>query len=648
MISYGYGKVLHVNLSTGGIEKRDIAPEFARKFGGGIGFGCKILYDEVGPDIDPLSPDNVVIIASGPLTSTQAPCASRVEITTKDPLTGSIGSGNTGGMLGPALKRAGFDAIVIKGRAEKPAYLWINDDVVEIRDASHLWGQDTYATTDIVKREAALGKVSVLAIGPAGENVVRFSCPVTDYYHFAARSGSGPVMGAKRLKAIAVRGTGAVQIARPGEFRKAVREAKERILSQQMSATGYDGAVEDAVKHGWLPARNFQTGFLPQFSETRGLDASQKYSSKRLGTCYACPRQCMSVVEVKEGKYAGFKCAPSGRPGMVLAWGATCAIDNLPAIWKCNDLCSHLGMDYGSTTNSIAFAMELFQRELITKMDTDGLELSWGNEDAVIEMLPRIALRKGFGDVLADGVLAAAKKIGKGAERYAMTIKGRELAWSDPRAGTRGFTFGYLTNPRGGDNVKSTHCIYHETYNPDWWVDKFDMFEDVKEKIYSGVPLPPQELYSTWEGKPMMGKWFEDLVSVFNSLVVCFFAGATIIGPTHLAKLYSACTGWDTTPQEMMRLGERVFNLLKAYTVRQGLSRKDDYLPDRFYTEPLPEGPAKGAVLSRGKIDQLLDEYYGLRGWDKESSFPTQEKLVELGLVDIANDLLERGKLPKR
>ncbi len=645
MISYGYGKILDVDLSTGQIVKKDVEPQFAREYIGGMGFSGKILYDEVGADVDPFSPKNVVIFANGPLTGIPVSWAGRTEITTKSALTGSIGTGNTGGVWGARLKHAGFDLIVVRNQAEKPAYLWIDDDVVEIRDASHLWGQDVYATSDIIEREAAPRKVSVLAIGPAGENLVRYACPVNDYYHVAARCGAGAVMGAKRLKAIAVRGTGAVKLARPKEFQEAVREVRQRLMMSGDALRSVFGAGGDVIKRhleqGSLPAKNYQTGVLPQWLETRGRDVVQKYFTVTKQNCYACPNiQCL-LTEVKEGKYAGTK-VRGVNPGVVFEWGAKCAIDNLPAIAKIKELSHHFGMDYVSAAGVIAFAIELFQRGLITKMDTDGLELSWGNEDAAIQMLHKIAFRDGFGDVLAEGSLQAARTIGKGAEQYVMTIKGMEMGLTgDPRAGTKGWVFEDLTNPRGGDNVKGTH-MYADLYNPNWWVDKFDMFEDVKQKIYT---MPPQEVSSTWEGKALMCKWFEDLYSALNALGLSFFpAGMSLaVGPTHLSKLFAACTGWDTTPQDIMNFGEKIFTLLKAYNVRHGLTRKDDTWPDRFYTEPLPEGPAKGAVFSRETINRVLDEYYELRGWDKESSFPTKEKLVELGLVDIANDLLKRG-----
>jgi aldehyde:ferredoxin oxidoreductase len=650
-ILYGYGKILDVDLSTGKLITREIDPRFAREFIGGMGFGCKILYDEVGTEVDPFGPNNIVIFANGPLTGTRAPCSGRTEITTKSPLTGSIGTGNTGGVLGAALKRAGFDLIVIRNKAEKPVYLWIDNEVAEIREASHLWGKDTRLTSDILRKElgsSIASQVSVLAIGPAGEHLVRYACPVNDYYHTAARGGAGGVMGAKRLKAIAVRGTGTLKIAWPKEFQAAAREARERTLAADKAWTKMPGSPQAMIKmvleRGSLPAKNFQTGVLPQWVESRGQDIAQRYVTKKEGTCFACPISCFNLAEVKEGKYAGVKANRALHAGVVVDWGAKCAIDNLPAIWKCKELCQSLGMDYASAAGCIAFTMELFQRGILTKKDTDGLDLSWGNEDAVIEMLNKIAFREGFGDVLAEGSLRAAKSIGKGAEQYVMATKGMEMMSLDPRSGLRGWVFGELTNPRGGDNLKSTH-FFADQYNPNWWVDQFDMFENVREKIYN---MSPQEVSSTWEGKAMMCKWFEDLYSAINALGVCFFPSGfrLALGPTYFSKLFSACTGWDTSPEEIMKFGEKVFTLLKAYTVRQGLSRKDDTWPERFYREPLPEGPAKGAVLSREVIDRLLDEYYELRGWDKKSGLPTVQKLIELGLSDVASDLLRQTLKP--
>ncbi len=649
MSPYGYGKILDIDLSTGKVVKRDIDPEFAKKYIGGMGFSIKILYDEVGPEVDPLGPDNIVIFANGPLTGTQAPCSGRIEITTKSPLTGNIGTGNSGGRWGAQLKHAGYDLIIVRKQAEKPVYLWINDDEVELKEATHLWGKDTWQTTDILLKELKArdkADISVLAIGQAGENLVKFACPLNDYYHVASRTSAGAVMGSKKLKAIAVRGTGVVKVAQPEEFRKAVKEARERILDSEKAKNMPGGPPEPrqgSLDRGCLTGKNYQTGVLPRWIETRGLDVAKKYITQKDGTCYACPIPCFNRVEVKDGKYAGVIENRGQMPGVVNDWGAKLAIESLPAIWRCKELCQHLGMDYVAVSGAIGLCMELFQRGILTAKDTDGLELTWGNEDATIQMIQKIANRDGFGNLLAEGTVKAAETIGHGAERYAMVIKGMDMMIPDPRTGRRGWLFGSLTNPKGGDNVKTTHC-HLEHFHPQWWADQFDMPDEVKAKIFA---VPPETLGDTWEGKPTMCKWFEELYSSVNSFGICFFpAGFNMaLGPTHLSHLYSAATGWSMTPQESQKAGERVFNLFKAYAVRTGLSRKDDDWPARFYEEPMPEGPTKGAILSRNTIQGLLDEYYSLRGWNVERGIPTRERLAELGLDDVAADLEKRGKL---
>lgn len=648
---YGYGKRLDIDLSTGSIVKSDIDPTFAQEFVGGMGFSCKILFDEVGTGIDPLSPDNIVVIANGTLTGTNAPCAARTEVTTKHPMTGNIGTGNTGGSWGTMLKRAGFDLIIIRKKAEKPVYLWIEDGKCELRDASHLWGKDIYETSGILEKElkpSNPSQVKVMAIGTAGENMVRFACAINEYYHCAARNGAGAVMGSKNLKAIAVYGTGALNPARPEEFSAAVKEARQR-LKEREKAQSLWGQQRDytleMLKTGCLPGKNFQTGIMPNWEETRTLAVHRKYTTgEQLGTCHACPISCFLGAEIKEGKYAGTTVSRGTHPGVVFDFGAKCGIESLPAIWTCKQLTHKLGMDYPSASGTIAFAMELYQRGIITKKDTDGLELKWGDEDLVIELLHKMAKREGFGNLLAEGSARMAKKIGKGAEKYVMATKGIEMMSHDPRTGSRGYCFGDMTNPRGGDNVKNTHFAA-DKYVPNWWLDKFDMFDEVKEKAYC---VPPEQTASTWAGKPMMTKWFEDLSSLQNALGICIYpAGLSLaLGPTHFARLYSAFTGFDTTPREIMHLAEKVFAIFKAYAIREGFARKADSFPDRFYEEPLPEGPTKGAMLSRKEMDKLLDEYYVLRGYDKESGIPTREKFLELGLGDVADELARLGKLP--
>ena len=624
MVSFGYGKILDIDLESRKIVKRDIDSDFARHYIGGIGFGCKILYDEVRPEVDPLSPENIVIFANGPFTGTLAPCGGRTELTTKHPLTGSIGTGNTGGVWGARLKHAGFDVIVVRNKSEKPVYLWIDNDNVEIKEAGHLWGKDARITSDILREELS-PRVAVMAIGQAGENLVRYAFPLNDYYHVAGRSGTGGVMGSKMLKAVAVRGTGAPKPTRPQEFREAVKEARERVKAGDQAF--------------WKPGPTSMEVFH-RSGERPGLGRSDqlKYATGKGAICYACAMNCYNDMgEVKEGKYAGLIESNITRTLVIGVFGGQLGIDNLPAIWKCKEVTQRLGMDYESAAGTIAFAMRLLEEGIITTRDTDGMELRRGDEAAIIQMLYKIALREGFGDVLADGSVRAAKRIGKGAEQYVRTVKGMEsgggIGAIRNGAASNWWFLGILTNPRG-DLTTSTHFTAAQP-NPYWSIDKYDMFEDIKQKIYS---VPPEQVSSTWEGKAMMIKWFEDLHSLADALGICFFPThmRLALGPTYLSRLFSAYTGFDTNPEDFMKSGERLFNLFKAYTVRQGLTRKDDCFPGGFN-----QGSAE-----KERIDQWLDEYYELRGWDKTLGVPTKEKLNELGLSDIAEELLELGRLP--
>ncbi len=634
MTLHGYGKILDVDLASGTIEQKEIEPEFARKYIGGVGFGSKFLFDEVGPDVDPLSPENIVIFSNGPLTGSRAPAGSRIEITTKHPLTGGIGTGNSGGVWGGILKQAGFDVIILRNESEKPVYLSVNDNEAELIDASNLWGKDSREATEIIEQDLP-GKSAVIAIGQAGENLVRFACPLNDYYHAAGRCGAGVVMGAKKVKAVAVRGAKAApEPARPKEFQKAVREARERLREADKAfwATGPHDILRGMMIGGKLSVTQ---------------EVVKQYVTRRGTACYGCPVTCYNgIAEVKEGKYAGLVMANAERSAIVGQFGGQLGIDNLPAIWKCKDLCNRYGMDFYTASGIIGFAMELYKQGIISKSDTDGLDLVWGNEDAIIEMLRKIAFREGIGDVLAEGSARASKKIGRGAEEYSVTIKGMD-AGSGPRlfGGEISFPFlANLTNPRGADIIKTTHH-HGNQYNPNWWSEQHDMPEDMKEKIYG---KPPVELVTSHDGLKYMYKWFEDMHSLGDSMGICFVATHMRIafGPTYLNNLYSTYTGFDTTPEELITTAERLFTMFKAYIFRQGLNRKDDNWPDRFYEEPMKDGPSKGMVLPREKVDRLLDDYYELRGWDKKTGVPTMKKLKELGLDEEAAELARYGRLP--
>lgn len=632
---YGYaGKILEVSLPQK-MTKEDLDPRIARRFLGGLGFNAKILYDETGPEIDPLSPENIVVISPGALTGTGAPTSCRTEVTTKSPLTGIIGTGNIGGSWGSELKHAGYDALVIRNKSPKPVYLLIDEDRAEIREASYLWGKDTWETAAVLKKE--LGQdLSIMSIGQAGENLVRFATVVVDYQHAAGRCHAGAVLGSKKLKAIAVRGTKRIAVKSPKEFEVATRKAYERIQS-------YPGwGIRE--KAGSIAVAT------PEYAET-----AEQHLVKGDESCFCpCPMAayygCTLTTEIKTGRYAGTKVVAAGLSlfsGMARALGIS-----LQASWKLKELNNRLGLDYWR--GPLAFAMELYREKIITRQDTDGLELTEGNESAIMDMLRRIAYREGFGAVLAEGSERASEITGRGAANHVRTIKGMEFG-EDPRLVRWEFQLSFLTNPRGGDDLKGTHGLtdfpglprwaqrlnWSEDKYLEWLLNRLDMFDDVKEAIF-GVPPKLSDLDA-----PMLTKWYNDLTCVYNSLGFCMFSGTTVgaLGPTHYAELYSTCTGLTVTPLELMRTGERIFNLMRAYNIREGMKREHDHWPQRFYQEPLKREDGKTRKLPKERVDQLLDRYYKLRGWDVETGVPTRWKLNELQLGDVADQLLRSKHL---
>jgi aldehyde:ferredoxin oxidoreductase len=656
-MDYGYtGKILQIDLGRSKIVETDIGATMKTKFLGGLGIASKILFDEVGPAVDPLSPYNIVIIAAGPLTGTVVPTSSRAEITTKSPLTGVVGTGNFGGFWGVRLKKAGYDAVVVRGRSCNPKYLWVDEDSVELRSADALWGRDSWETTDILKDELA-DDVSVMAIGPAGENLVRFACPIFDYAHAPGRSHAGCILGAKGLKAIAVRGTREIPVASPKKLRIIISAILTRLSSYpekgDRQTVGSNYLTKATLEAGHLVVGNYQKTSLPKDSEIYELpESAEKHLEIGAEYGHNCPMGrsygCDLVARVEA-------CGPHGSrlEGVAFSlpgyeWGAKCGIKSYPDMWRCRMLCNRYGMDQ---VGPIPFAIELFEKGIITKRDTDGLELMYGEEQAIEEMLRKIAYREGIGDIFANGSIRAAKKIRKNAQKYVMTIKGMEiLAGVDPRVASIPRLLSQMTCPRGGDDLKGTHATYvrfptwakkmgidEETYIG-WLLRRLDMPRAVKRRVF-GVP-PRLDRY-TLDGGALLTKWYEELTCAYDSLGICMFAVNTwsVIGPTCCAQLYSACTGHSISSSELMKTGERIFNLLRAYSVREGLTRKDDALPTRFYEEPLADGPAKGAVLSRSKMIRLLDIYYDLRGWTRSTGIPTRRKLVELGLESVADEL---------
>ena len=654
------GRVIEVDLSMKQVNAVDLEGKAVRDFLGGLGLGIKTLYDEVGPNVDALSPDNVVMIATGPLSGTSAPTNGRTQVVTKSPLTGILGTGNFGGFWGPRLRRAGFEAVVIRGKSNSPVYLWIEDGTAELRSAEHLWGKDCWETTDILREE--LGEdVSVLSIGPAGENLVRFACPIIDYYHAPGRSHAGCVMGSKKIKAIAVRGTREVAIFDPEGFKEAVREATSRIVNypeRQKKKKGKVGSylnMKNLVTAGIISSRNFQTTIMPpDYDLCRVPESVVDHLTTTGKFCYHCPMGfgCDLIAEVKTGPYAGVRVG--GINCYISYWPGYLGIKSLPAAWQYKVLCQRYGMDQGGP---IPFVEELFQKGILKKEDCDGLELSWGNETAIMELLRKIAYREGIGNILAEGSVRAAKTIGKGAEGSVMTIKGLEIFGKDPRMASKMNALGTVTSPRGGDEQLTTGAFpfgfprwageagWSKDEYLRWLISYVDMFDDVKAAVFGANPTVDILDSENLQGKAALTKWLTDFTAVANSLGLCLISENfwPTMGPTNYAKLYSACTGWQTSPQELIKAGERISNLMRAYIVREGIRRKDDDWPARFYCEPIPDGPKKGALLSRDKINSLLEQYYDMRGWNRETGVPTKEKLVELDLDYVADELSKKG-----
>jgi aldehyde:ferredoxin oxidoreductase len=656
-------KILRVNLSDGRSVLEEVDPTLINMFIGGIGLASKILFEETRPETQPLSPDNIIVISPGLLDGSAAPTAYRTEITTKSPLTGIIGTGNFGGMFGPNLRRAGLAAVVVKGKAKNPVYLTIDDDHIKLRSARHLWGKDSWGTTDGLKREIG-GDFSVMAIGQAGENLVKFACPMVDYYHAPGRSHTGCVMGSKNLKAVAVRGTGEIRAAFPEKFRdvsveiaKRIEDFPERGMRQEI---GSIYRVADTAKRKILQARNYQMGIVPESNDLWRPETFKKHLTKGPVFCGECPLShlygCNIAAPITEGEFKGRSMQGISFSGLLWEFAIMCGIESLPAMLKCKEVCNRYGMDQ---VTPVPFALELFQRGILKKEDFGGDEFNWGDADAIIGMYSKIAHREGIGDILAEGSTTAARIIGKGAEKYALPIKGMEImVGPDPRGGGMVCNLGSMTCIRGGDDLKTTHTVSEqipawvrkqgisEKEYVTWFLKRLDMPDEIKKKIYGDPPDLDSSNYDSAR-VALMVKWYEDMSFIRDSLGVCLFSVHTksVIGDSYSAKLLSAYLGLDFSATDIMMAGERILNLLKAYNVREGLTRADDSLPPRLFRERLQNGTAEGPVLSIDRINELLDAYYELRGWNKKIGVPTREKLEELALDSVAKELMESQRI---
>ncbi len=614
---YGYaGRILHVNLTSGKTSFEQLKEDFARKYFGATGFGIKLLMEHQKPGIDPLSPDNVLVLSNGPLAGTMAPTGGNGHgFFAKSPATDLIGESYSHGYFGGELKRAGYDVVIIKGKAPKPSYLWIDDDAVEIMDAKPYWGKTTWEVETMIKEDHGDHYVRVSLIGPAGEKLCKFASIMNDTYRSAGRTGLGAVMGSKNLKAIAVRGSKDVKVADPEGMLKYCKDLYERCKGPATMKYRTLGTPENILvlnKLAALPTRNWQQATFEGAEKVSGEFLNERFVAK-IAACLSCPMRCEHIALVDEGPYKGTIVRVEYQP--LNSFGPICGIDRLDTVIKCIELCDLYGMDSISAGAVVGFAMECFERELINRDQTEGLELTFGNSEAAVELTKKIAYRQGMGDVLAEGVKRAAEKIGGDAEKFAMHIKGLEMTNYDIR-GLKTAALGYAVSRRGADHQR------HGAYSPDvaGRVDRFKA-EKGRGKIVADM---------------------EDQYVIIDSAIMCKFTRGIWKWYDDVAKLYNIVSGFDVTPEELRLVGVRVNSLARLYNIREGLTRRDDTLPVRVMTEPIPDGVAKGAYVSQAELDLLLDDYYQYRGWTKEG-VPTEAKLKELGLEEYAQLTKKEG-----
>lgn len=621
---YGYsGRILIVDLTSKETKIEDIPEGLCRKFIGGNGFSINLLYKYQKPNVDPLSPDNVLVFAVGPFSGTLVPTNAKYVIQAKSPLTGFQGKSIGSSFWSLAFRRAGYDALLIKGRAEKPTYLFIDDDIIEFKNATELWGKDCLETDKIIKDAMSDDNVQVAAIGPAGERLVRFASIVSDHYHEDdGRTGMGAVMGSKQLKAVAVRGSKTVEVANLDKVldlcREYYRKIAKGLITTIMKDLGTIGTGMEYLSHCATPIRNFQSADPSKGSPLTREDV-RKISTQwmqdqyvhRSVACAACPIGCDHMDLIKGGPYNGvtYKIEYQG----LYALGTNCGIWNLPAIVNAGKLCDTLGMDVISTGVAIAWAMECFEKGILTLKDTEEIDLSFGNQDALMEIIPKIANREGLGNILAEGVKRASEVIGKGSEKFAMHSKGLEFPGFDVR-GLKATALSFAVSTRGADHISAA------VFGP-----------EIRGRIN-------RFKFEKGQGEFVAEK--ENNLTIYDLLMICKFSGNLWMNIySDLAQLYTLVTGIPLTAKDLLTAGERVWNLEKIYNLREGWTRKDDSLPPRVFDDPVSDGCAKGAHLVKDEFDAMLDEYYAARGWTTDG-VPTKRKIIELGLNDVVG---ERG-----
>ncbi|GAB4461238.1 MAG: aldehyde ferredoxin oxidoreductase family protein [Anaerolineales bacterium] len=604
--------ILKIDLTTGNTEEYVIPQAWERDFLGGASLAARILYEHLTPDLDPLSPEAPLLFLTGPLTGTSGPTTGRFVICGKGPATGLWAESNIGGFWGPELRKAGYDGLWITGKASAPVYLWLDGGRLEVRPAAHLWGMDTYEAQEKVKEEVGVKSARVCVIGPAGERGVLFASIMCDHGRMAGRTGMGAVMGAKNLKAVAVHGDGEIPVFDLTRYKvlrsEANRKLREDNEAKVLRELGTASAANYAEYLGAMPVKYFSSGSFPSVDEVSGAKMTESILTGQ-SACQGCVIACGRVVRLP-GETAKRK-GPEHET--MVGFGANLLNDNLASIVELGELCDRFGMDTISASNTIGLAFHLYEKGIVTKDDTGGIELKWGDVDAIVELVRMTASREGLGDLLAQG----SRRFGAhfGAEEESVQVNGLEVAYHDPR-GVSGMALSYATSPRGACHNQSDYFFV------DWGHSHEEIGIEFMDRHAQAEKAVNVARHQNWR-------------SVDNALVTCIFAN---VGAQEKADLINAACGLNWSVDEMMKFGERSWNLKRAINNRMGLTAQNDRLPKALLT-PMPDGGSAGFVPD---IEGMLFAYYEARGWDEATGKPTREKLIELGMEDVARDLWGR------
>lgn len=634
------GQVLRVDLTSRHLTVHPTS-DWAEDAFGGRGIGQWTLFREVEPGLDAYDPSNLICFGAGPLVGTLAPAACRLSVDTKNPYTGGVGSSNAGGHFAPELKYAGFDAVIVTGRASAPVYLWIHDGSAEILDGKDLWGLDTWQTETVLRERHRDPDVRVAVIGPAGERLVRGGCIMVDRARAAGRCGAGAVMGSKLLKGIAVRGTGELRAADPNEFLRHAERCKKKLMESRVLAEYRAGGSMRVAgaggPSGMIPqaVRNNQDEFWP-LTKSRAIYeplVRGDYEVRKLG-CFNCPISCSRFLAVAEGPYAGSR-GQGFQINSANAFGSNLDIDCLPAIIEAHNYCNRMGLDVDMAGACLAFAFEAFERGHLNAGEANGLALNWGNHEAAMQLLHAMVERRGLGDLLAEGVDRASKALGRGSEAYAMHVKGADINEEGMRQ-LKAWTFGIVLSVRGGGHLDGAPIARS-------WMGH----EDLARELF-GDSRP--WVSGDYRHQARVVAWYENYKSVIDMLGICYFASMWMdpeaVDPADLAALLSAGVGLSFTAEELLHKGERLINVEKAFnTIHAGLTRRDDQPPKRLMEDPVLTGPSAGELIDSREWERMLDEYYEERGWDPESGLQTRLGLERLSLQEVISKLTSRGML---